>query len=302
MEEKDIIQKLQSLRQIKPNQDWANWLKAHILEVKPQSGLYNKPRIKLAIFSFIPKYQKTLVPSLLAVFLICSFAFAQTTLPGSVLYPIKTLTQNTKIYLASENTKPVVRLETAKAKMEDLSKVENHKKEIIAVAKDIGKDLEIVPEEIKKINQKQIALDVSKDVQEKSKDLKAMVDKIPLEDKEKEELNKSVENYQSQVLALIIGTTDEINQCPSYLENSLVELGNHFTDAQEGLYQWSLDDVIKCKNLLLGASDAFKAGDCLTAMEKIESINKLLAIHSLDVKVETSTPESLDQPDETLIR
>ena len=300
MKEKDIIQKLQSLRQIKPNQDWANWLKAHILEVKPQSGLYNKPRIKLAIFSFIPKYQKTLVPSLLAVFLICSFAFAQTTLPGSVLYPIKTLTQNTKIYLASENTKPVVRLETAKAKMEDLSKVENHKKEIIAVAKDIGKDLEIVPEEIKKINQKQIALDVSKDVQEKSKDLKAMVDKIPLEDKEKEELNKSVENYQSQVLALIIGTTDEINQCPSYLKDKLLNLGKYFTN--EGKDQWSLDDVIKSKDLLLEASDAFKAGDCLTAMEKIESINKLLTIHSLDVQVETSTPESLDQPDETLIR
>jgi len=300
MEEKDIIQKLQSLRQIKPNQDWANWLKAHILEVKPQSGLYNTPRIKLAIFSFIPKYQKTLVPSLLAVFLICSFAFAQTTLPGSVLYPIKTLTQNTKIYLASENTKPVVRLETAKAKMEDLSKVENHKKEIIAVAKDIGKDLEIVPEEIKKINQKQIALDVSKDVQEKSKDLKAMVDKIPLEDKEKEELNKSVENYQSQVLALIIGATEEINQCPGYLKDKLLNLGKYFTN--EGKDQWSLDDVIKSKDLLLEASDAFKAGDCLTAMEKIESINKLLTIHSLDVQVETSTPENLDQPDETLIR
>jgi len=300
MKEKDIIQKLQSLRQIKPNQDWANWLKAHILEVKPQSGLYNKPRIKLAIFSFIPKYQKTLVPSLLAVFLICSFAFAQTTLPGSVLYPIKTLTQNTKIYLASENTKPVVRLETAKAKMEDLSKVENHKKEIIAVAKDIGKDLEIVPEEIKKINQKQIALDVSKDVQEKSKDLKAMVDKIPLEDKEKEELNKSVENYQSQVLALIIGATEEINQCPGYLKDKLLNLGKYFTN--EGKDQWSLDDVIKSKDLLLEASDAFKAGDCLTAMEKIESINKLLTIHSLDVQVETSTPENLDQPDETLIR
>jgi len=45
-----------------------------------------------------------------------------------------------------------------------------------------------------------------------------MVDKIPLEDKEKEELNKSVENYQSQVLALIIGATEEINQCPGYLK------------------------------------------------------------------------------------
>jgi len=302
MEEKDIIQKLQSLKQIKPNRDWANWLKANILQTKPQNSLYNKPRIKLAVFSFISKYQKTLVPSLLAFFFVCSFAFAQTTLPGSVLYPIKALTQNTKIYLASENTKPVVRLNVAKAKMEDLSKVENHEKEIIAIAKDIGKDLEIIPQEIKNINKKQIALNVLKDIQEKSKDLKAMVDKIPLEDKEREELNKSVESSQSQVLALIIGATEEINQCPGYLKNSLIELGNYLTDAEKGVYQWSLDDITKCKNLLLEASNAYKASDCLTAIDKIESINKLLSIHSLDIKVETSTPESLDSPDETLIR
>jgi len=296
MQEKDIIQKLQSLRQIKPNRDWANWLKTNILQTKPQSGLYNKPKIKLAVFSFVSKYQKALVPSLLALFFVCSFAFAQTTLPGSVLYPIKALTQDTKIYLASENTKPVVRLEVAKAKMEDLGKVENHEKEIITIAKDIGKDLEIIPEEIKKINKKQIALNVSKDIQEKSKDLKAMVDKIPLEGKEKEELNKSVENFQPQVFALIIGATEEINQCPSNLQNSLIELGNYFTDAEEGLYQWSLDDVIKCKDLLLEASNAFKAGDCLTAMEKIESINTLLSIHSLEngeIEVENNiSPEN----------
>jgi len=302
MQEKDIIQKLQSLRQIKPNRDWVFWLKANILQTKPQNSLYNKPRIKLAVFSFISKYQKTLVPSLLAFFFVCSFAFAQTTLPGSVLYPIKALTQNAKIHFASENTKPVVRLNVAKVKMEDLSKVKNHEKEIIAIAKDIGKDLEIIPQEIKNINKKQIALNVSKDIQEKSKDLKAMVDKIPLEDKEREELNKSVESSQSQVLALIIGATEEINQCPSYLKNSLIELGNYLTDAEKGVYQWSLDDVIKCKNLLSEASNAYKAEDCLTAIDKIESINQLLSIHSLDVQVETSTPEILDQPDKTLIR
>ncbi len=290
MQEKDLIQKLQNLKQIKPNHDWVFWLKANILQTKP-NNLYNRPRVKLAAFSFVSKYQKTLVPSLLAFFFVFSFVFAQTTLPGNVLYPIKTLTQNTKIYLASENTKPVVRLEIAKARMEDLSKVENYEKEISTIAKNIGRDLEIVPEEIKKINKKQIVLNVSKDIQEKSKDLKELADKISLEDKEREELNKSVENSQSQVLALIIETTEEINQCPGYLQNKLAELEKYFTDTQEGLYQWSPDDIIKSRKLLIEASSAFKAGDCLTAMEKIESINKLLSIYSLDVQVETETPK-----------
>jgi len=156
MQEKDLIKELKDLKQIKPNQDWAFWLKSNILQTKPQNGLYNKPKVKLAVFSFISKYQKVAVPSLLAFFLVSSFAFAQTALPGSVLYPIKTLTQNAKIYLASENTKPIVRLEVAKTRMEDLSKVENHQKEISAVIQDVQKDLEIVPQEIKKINKKQV--------------------------------------------------------------------------------------------------------------------------------------------------
>jgi len=270
MQEKDLIQKLQDLKQIKPESAWANWLKANILQTKPQDGLYNKPKIKLAVFSFIPKYQKVIVPSLLAFFFVFSFAFAQTTLPGSVLYPIKTLTQNTKIYLASENTKPIVRLEVAKTRMEDLSKVENHEKEISAVIQNVQKDLEIVPEEIKKINKKQVALNVSKDIQERSKDLKVMVEKISLEDKEREEFNKSEENYQSQVLAIIVQTTDEIDQCPSFLKDKLIDLGKYFTDAEKGLYQWSSDDIIKSRNLFIEASNAFKAGDCLTAIERLK--------------------------------
>ena len=281
MQEKDLIKKLQDLKQIKPDTDWAFWLKSNILQTEP-NNLYNKPRVKLAVFSFISKYQKVAIPSLLAFFLVSSFTFAQTTLPGNVLYPIKTLTQNTKIYLASENTKPVVRLEVAKTRMEDLGKVQNHQKEISAITQNVRKDLEIVTQEIKKIDKKQVALNVSKDIQERSKNLKELADKISLDDKEREEFNKDEENYQSQVLALIIQATDEINQCPSYLQDKLIDLGKYFTDAQEGLYQWSSDDIIKSRNLFIEASNAFKAGDCLTAIDKIESINKLLSIHSLE--------------------
>jgi hypothetical protein len=281
MQEKDLIKKLQELKEIKPDQDWAFWLKSNILQTEPDN-LYNKPRVKLAVFSFVSKYQKIAIPSLMAFFLVFSFAFAQTSLPGSVLYPIKTLTQNTKIYLASENTKPVVRLEVAKARMEDLSKVENHKKEIIAIAKKIGKDLEIVPEEIKKISKKQVALNISKDIQERSKDLKTMVERISLEDKEREELNKSVENYQSQVLALIIETTEEINQCPSYLQNKLAELELYFSNTPNVFQYWKLDEVVRVRNWLGEASNFVRAGSCLEAMEKIESINNFMSIHSLE--------------------
>jgi len=129
------------------------------------------------------------------------------------------------------------------------------------------------------------------DIQERSKDLKNLADKIPLENKEREELNKSVENSQSQVLALIIETTEEINQCPSYLEDKLAELKQYFSDTPNIFQYWKLDDVVKVRNWLGEASNFIRTGNCLEAMEKIESINKLLIIHSLDVQVETVTPE-----------
>jgi hypothetical protein len=295
MQEKDIIKKISEFKKIQPNHDWVIWLKANILEIKPQNLLHEKPRVRLASFSFINKYQKAFIPAFLGLFFIFSFSFAQTALPGNILYPIKTLTQDAKIYLASENTKPVVRLEVAKARMEDLSKVQNHEQEISAIVKIITKDLGLVPQEIKKIDKKQIALDVSKDVQERSKDLQVMADKIILEENDKEELSRTVKNAQSQVLALIMETTEEINQCPSFLSNDLVELGERFTDIQNAMIQLPSDEIIKMKNLLIEASASLKAGDCLAAMEKIESINQLLSFLSLDVQVETSTPEKLDE-------
>ncbi|MDD5535420.1 MAG: hypothetical protein PHY52_01945 [Candidatus Pacebacteria bacterium] len=295
MQEKDIIKKISEFKKIQPNHDWVIWLKANILEIKPQNLLHEKPRVRLASFSFINKYQKAFIPAFLGLFFVFSFSFAQTALPGNILYPIKTLTQDAKIYLASENTKPVVRLEVAKARMEDLSKVQNHEQEISEIVKIIKKDLGLVPQEIKKIDKKQIALDVSKDVQERSKDLQVMADKIILEENDKEELSRTVKNAQSQVLALIMETTEEINQCPSFLSNDLVELGERFTDIQNAMIQLPNDEIIKMKNLLIEASASLKAGDCLAAMEKIESINQLLSFLSLDVQVETSTPEKLDE-------
>ena len=281
MQEKDLIKNLKDLKQIKPNQDWAFWLKSNILETKPQSHLY-KPKVKLAIFSFISKYQKVLIPSLMAFFFVFSFTFAQTTLPGSVLYPIKTLTQNAKIYLASENTKPVVRLEVAKVRMEDLGKVKNHEKEISVIAKDIGKDLEIVSQEIKNINNAQVALNTSRHIQEESKNLEELASNISLDDKGMEEFDKDVEDFKSEVFAYIIETTEEINQCPSSLENKLAGLEQYFSNTQDIFQNWKLDDIVQVRDWLEEASDFYRDGNCSEAMEKIESISKLLSIHSLE--------------------
>ena len=314
LDEKDLIQKISEFKKIQPNHDWVIWLKANILEIGQQKILVKKPKVKLVSFflpfrsgqAFISKYQKTLIPAFLGLFLIFSFTFAQASLPGDILYPVKALTQDARIYFASESAKPIVRLEVAKARMEDLSRVQNHEIEISAIVKTINKDLGLVPQEIKKIDKKQVALNVSKNVQEKSKDLQLIAEKIVLKEDDKKELTETVENTQNQVLALIIQTTDEINQCPSFLSNNLIELSEYFTDTEKAMLQWTPDQIIKAKALLIEAGKVLKTGDCSAAMEKIESIKQLLSIHSLDssaqnslenfeqIEVETSFPENLD--------
>jgi len=65
------------------------------------------------------------------------------------------------------------------------------------------------------------------------------------------------------------------------------------------LTQWSAEDLTKVKLTLSEISNYLQAGNCLEAIDKIESINQILQIHSLDapssqleaqeVQVETST-------------
>jgi len=291
MPEKELIEQLKQLQEVKPNKNWANWLLSNILAKSQQEAMI-KPRVKLVSFSFIRQYQKALVSAAFVVLFISTFAFAQTTLPGNPLYPVKTLTQTARIALAPKDYKPVVRLQIAKARLEDIAKITDQEQAIALMSQDIKKDLETIPQELKNIQKKQKALDISKQVQNEAKDLNNIIAKTQLQSQDKEALEKTTQDTQAQVLALIIETTEEMNQCPSYLQDKLANLQKYFTDNVQTLIQWPLDDITKVRTLLADISNDIKAGNCLESLEKMESINQILQIHSLDIKVETSTPEN----------
>ncbi len=289
MEDRELINKIQALKAIKPTSEWAFWLKSNILETKAQLHTQKNHQFKLAGFSFFPRYAKTLVPAVIAVFFIFSFTYAQTTLPGNPFYPVKTLTQNTKLYFASTNQKPVVRLEIAKARINDLMEVKNHQKEIASAVQGARKSIENVPQDIKNISSKKLALDISKRVQSNVNDLSSIVNQTNLSSEDKDTLNKSINNTQEAVLSYIYETTEEINHCPSYLENRLLEVETYFANTPQVFQDWTLSEITKVRGLLSDASTLVKEGECLEAKEKIESINLLIEIHSADV---TSTSDS----------
>lgn len=288
MEDKEIIEKIKELKAIKPTKEWVFWLKSNILEKGKQETLVRKPQFKLASWSFVSRYSKIMIPSLLAVFFVFSFAYAQFTLPGNAFYPLKTLAQNVRIYLAPANQKPVIRLEVAKARLLDLMRVENHQKVVALVAQKTRENLKNVPQDIKNISSKKVSLLVSQRVQKNYQNLSQMVKKTHLSPEEKVKLDQTIKDSKKAVLTYTFDTSEMLNQCPSSLESQLVELAAYF-NAPKVFRNWTVEDISKVKSLLTKASDDLKKGDCLKAKDQMESIHQLLLIHPASNPVEDTT-------------
>jgi len=116
MTEKELISKLQELRQIKPNQDWAFSLKSRILAQEP---VYRQG-ISVNFFPFFKPAFATLVSIFVLVGL---FGFSQNSLPGDLLYPVKKIVERGEALFVSEQEKPQASLELAGKRLEELAKI-----------------------------------------------------------------------------------------------------------------------------------------------------------------------------------
>ncbi|MGC8651323.1 MAG: hypothetical protein ACP5RX_01770 [Minisyncoccia bacterium] len=291
MTEKELIEQLKQLQNIKPNENWADWLLSNILSKSPnviaseaylrRQAKQSQSRVTLASFSFLRQYQKALVSAVFITLFVSTFVLAQNTLPGNPLYPVKTFTQNIRIALAPTDYKPVVRMQVAKSRLQDIS--QTHQKDNIALlSQNVQKDLETIPKELKNIQNKNKVLTYSKQIQTEAKNLKDIISQAELQPQEKEALEKTSQDTQNQVLSLIIDTQDQINNCPTYLKDKLAQLQKDFTNQEQNLINWSPDDINKVRVLVSDIDNDLKAGNCLEAIDKIESINQILQIHSLD--------------------
>jgi len=109
MKETELIQKLQGLKQIKPSKRWVSLTKNQIF------GDNSK-------FTFFP-YFKPAFAGLIAVFILFgAFGFAQNSLPGDLLYPIKKMTERGRAFFVSETEKPAFQMRLANEKLENLTK------------------------------------------------------------------------------------------------------------------------------------------------------------------------------------
>ncbi len=90
MNDKELIAKLQELRQIKPSQNWVLSLKSQIIGEQPKITVFD---VLSRVFSQRKLAYATLV---LLVIIIGTFGFAQNTVPGDFLFPVKKIAEKSQ--------------------------------------------------------------------------------------------------------------------------------------------------------------------------------------------------------------
>ncbi|MBP8718997.1 MAG: hypothetical protein KBI07_07985 [Candidatus Atribacteria bacterium] len=285
MTDEELKQQSVKLKQIKPNKVWADLLLKNVMTQvakKEVQSLASKPKVAPAQASYLFSHYRVALTAfgLLLIFGI-SFALAQNSLPGSALYSLKLFSQDVVVALAPNQTKSLVKLTAVEERVKDLAKTEDREEVVKKIAQSVRDDLQNLPVDVQKNKDKAVVLDISKKIQEKNEELQKVITESNLQPTIKEDLQNTLAETQDKILALITETTNIISSCPEYLTVNLEKISMYFQDSQV-LAKWSTDEVTKVRILLGDIDKNLKAGNCLEAMEKIESINQLLQIHSLD--------------------
>ena len=148
MTEKELIAKLQKLRQIKPNRNWVILTKHQILGEKINSfeALFNWFRV----FFAKPAYVGLIV---IIAGLFGTFNFAQKSLPGDYLYQLKKITEKAQAVFVSEEEKPKVQLELANKRVEELNKIAqtNQVQKLAPAIKEVQNNLSQVTKNLLKL-------------------------------------------------------------------------------------------------------------------------------------------------------
>ena len=137
MNDKQLIAQLQELKQIKPRQDWVISLKKEIVGEQPKfsSPAFAKASVGgqiLTIFEVLPKllFQRKLAYAFAfcLVALIGMFGFAQNTVPGDLLFPVKRIAEMSQTVLMAQKDQPTYNSEIANKRLEELVQVVKTKK------------------------------------------------------------------------------------------------------------------------------------------------------------------------------
>ena len=243
MTEKELIFKIRELRQIKPRKDWVLLTKSQILsEQRDRVSLLDCDRGRASIFSFFKGlvFQPRMAYAFLIIlgFFISAFSFAQNSLPGDFLYPIKKITERSQAVFVSEENKPKAQLELANKRLEELTKIaeQNQVPKLAPAINEFQKSAALAAKNLKRPQK------ITKEVVDETKKL--------LENKEK-----------AEALGVVIGEMKELDDALAALVESQIK----------DLEKRSLTE--EQKEILETAKENLEEGNLNQSLEKILQIN-----------------------------
>jgi len=131
MEDKELIKRLASLKQIKPREDWVIFAKKRLFEQETLEEVLPLQKGRFfAIFELSSLFMKYLekpafVMPVLAVLVAGGLIWQVSTksLPGDVLYPLKNAAEQASVTFSSEDEKPFMQIELTQRRLEDLKRI-----------------------------------------------------------------------------------------------------------------------------------------------------------------------------------
>lgn len=237
MTEKELIGNIRKLRQIEPRKDWVILTKRRILgEEKSLGGLISE---SANIFQKVFFQYKLAFASLSAILILVGiFGFAQNSLPGDYLFPLKKITEKTRAVFVSEADQPKVQLEFANKRLEELTEIAKTN-QVTKLAPAIDEFQANVSEAAKKL----VEIKEPEKTREAGKAVVAEIKKL-------EENKKKVES-----LGVVVGENKEIRDAMCQLTKREIKNLGTLTEKQ--------------KELLAEAQEYLKEGKCSLAFEKI---------------------------------
>ena len=238
MTEKELIQQLKELREIKPRKDWVVLTKSQILGDEKQPFF---------VFSLFFPSRLAWAPLLGLLVMVGLFGFAQYTVPGDFLFSVKKITETVQVGISSAEEKPKIRLQLANKRLEELSQIAQRNE-----VNNLGPAIEEFQANISEAVHDLTVMDIS------------VTSSDPMVLKElADETEKLAENKKKveRVLGTAVGDTEE-------LENILTQLEKK-TAAYliEDLQARALSE--KDRDLLEQAKGYFESGEYSLALEKL---------------------------------
>ena len=235
MTDQELINQIQSLKGIKPNQNWVVSVKSQILGTSDVLKFNVFEEVIARIFQ--PKFAFAPV---MALILLVGIGLAKNSLPGDALYSVKKATEKGEsMFFVSSQDLPKYKLEMANRRLEELTKIAqiNEVKRLVPAISEF------------KSNMNEAASNLTNTQNVDIKEIVAQTKKI--------EENKQI----VEALGIVIGETDNFdNAMKQLVEREINGLENQILNENQ-------------QNILLEIKESYEAGNYSQALEKILLIN-----------------------------